>query len=254
MRLKDKVAVVTGAGRGMGRSHAIAMAKEGARVVVNDINADAANAVVNEIKGMDGDAVADYSNIATWEGGRALIEAAIKAWGRIDILVNNAAILRDRTIWNMTEEEWDSVVDICLKGAFICCRFASVHMRQQGSGRIINTTSASGLNGFFGQSNYAAAKAGIVGLTKTLAKELGKYGIRVNCISPRALTPLLLTPEVIKILNIAEGDKEADSPSTAIGKIKSPEAVSPAVVFLASDEADYITGQVIGVDGGVAGL
>lgn len=254
MKLKDKVAVVTGAGRGLGKAYAIALAKEGANVVVNDIDFDSVKSVVQEIDALGGAAVANSSDVSKWDQGKEIIETAIQTWKRIHILVNNAAVLKDRTVWKMTEEEWDSVIDVCLKGAFICSHFAVPYMREQGWGRIINVTSASGLKGFFGQSNYSAAKAGIVGLTKTMAKELGKYGIRVNCISPRAITPQLLTPEVMKNLNIKPGDREADSPSTAIGKIRSPEAVAPLIVFLSSDEAEYMTGQIIGVDGGVAGL
>lgn len=254
MRVKDKVAVITGAGRGLGRAYALALAKEGAKVVVNDIDLEAAEVVVKEIKDAGGEAVANGSDVSKWDGGKDIIDTAVNKFGRIDVLVNNAAILRDRTIWNMTEEEWDSVVDVALKGTFICSHFAVQHMREQRSGKIINVTSHSGLAGFFGQANYSAAKAGIVGFTKTLAKELGKREIQVNCISPRALTPLLLTPEAMKNLNIKPGDTEADSPSTALGKIKMPEAVAPLAVFLASDESNYMTGQVIGMDGGVAGL
>jgi len=254
MKLTDKVAVVTGAGRGLGKAYAIAMAKEGARVVVNDIEFESAQAVVKEIQDMGGEAAANGSDVSKWEEGKDIVEAAIGTWGRIDILVNNAAILRDRTIWKMTEEEWDDVIDVCLKGTFICSHFAVPHMREKKWGRIINVTSASGLRGLFGQTNYSAAKAGIIGLTKAMAKELGKYGIRVNCISPRAITAQLLKPEVMKNLDIKLGDKEADTPSTAIGKIRSPEAVAPVIVFLASDDSEYVTGQIIGVDGGVAGL
>jgi 3-oxoacyl-[acyl-carrier protein] reductase len=254
MKLLNKVSVITGAGRGLGRDYAIAMAKEGSKVVVNDVNFKSAQAVVQEIKGMGGEALADGNDVSKWGEGKDIIETAVKAWSRIDILVNNAAILRDRTIWKMSEEEWDSVIDVCLKGTFICSHFAVPYMRERKWGRIINVTSASGLRGLFGQANYSAAKAGIIGLTKTMAKELGRYGIRVNCVSPRAITPQLLTPEVMKTLNIKLGDKEADSPSTAIGKIRSPEAVAPIIVFLASEESEYMTGQVIGMDGGVAGL
>jgi 3-oxoacyl-[acyl-carrier protein] reductase len=254
MKLRGKVAVVTGAGRGLGKAYAIALAKEGANVVVNDINFDSAKTVVQEIEALSGTAMANGSDVSKWDQGKEIIETATQKWKRIDILINNAAVLKDRTIWKMTEEEWDAVVDVCLKGAFILSHFAVSYMRQQRSGRIINVTSASGLKGFFGQANYSAAKAGIIGLTKTMAKELGKYGIRVNCISPRAITPQLLVPEVIKNLNIKPGDKEADSPSTAIGKIRYPNAVAPLIVFLSSDEADYMTGQIIGIDGGVAGL
>jgi NAD(P)-dependent dehydrogenase (short-subunit alcohol dehydrogenase family) len=254
MKLKNKVAIVTGSGRGLGRAYAIELAREGAKVVVNDVNIASAEAAVKEIEGEGGVALADGHDVSKWSGGKALIDTAVQNWKRIDILVNNAAVLRDRTIWKMEEEDWDVVIDVCLKGTFICSRFAVPYMREQGWGRIINITSASGLRGFFGQSNYSAAKAGITGLTKTMAKELGKYGIRVNCVSPRALTPQLMTPDVMKNLNIKPGDKEADSPSTAIGKIRSPEAVAPMIVFLASEESEYITGQIIGVDGGVAGL
>ncbi|MFH1349386.1 MAG: 3-oxoacyl-ACP reductase family protein [Pseudomonadota bacterium] len=254
MRLKDKIAVITGAGRGLGRAYAVAMAMEGAKVLVNDVNLESAQAVVKEIKAAGLEAATNGNDVSKWAEGEEIIEAAVRTWGRIDILVNNAAILRDRTIWNMTEEEWDSVVDICLKGTFVCSHFAVPYMKKQNWGRIINVTSASGLKGNFGQANYSAAKAGIVGLTKTMAKELGRYGIRVNCVSPRAITPQLLTPEVMKNLNIKLDDKEADSSSTAIGKIRSPEAVAPLIVFLASEESEYVTGQIIGADGGVAGL
>ena len=137
MKLKDKIAVITGAGRGLGRAHAIAMAGEGAKVVVNDISLESAQAVVKEVKDMGGEAVASAADVSKWEDGKSIIETAIRTWGRIDILVNNAAILRDRAIWNMTEEEWDSVVDICLKGTFICSHFAAQYMRKQGWGRII---------------------------------------------------------------------------------------------------------------------
>ena len=254
MRLKDKVVVITGAGRGLGKAFALTVASEGAKVVVNDINLESAQTTAKEIQDLGGQAVANSSDVSKWDEGKEIMETAVRTWGRIDVLVNNAAILKDRTLLKMTEEEWDSVVDICLKGTFICSHFAAPYMREQKWGRIINVTSASGLKGSFGQSNYAAAKAGIVGLTKTMAKELGRYGVRVNCISPRAITAQLMTPEVMKNLNINMGDKEADSPTTAIGKIRAPEAVAPLVVFLASDESEYMTGQIIGIDGGVAGL
>ena len=188
MRLKNKVAVITGAGKGLGRAYAVAMAKEGAKVLVNDVDLESARIVQKEVQDMGGEALANGNDVSQWNEGKKIIETATRTWGKIDILVNNAAILKDRTLLKMTEEEWDSVVDVCLKGTFICSHFAVPYMREQKWGRIINVTSASGLKGNFGQSNYSAAKAGIVGLTKTMAKELGRYGIRVNCISPRAIT------------------------------------------------------------------
>ena len=254
MKLNEKVAIVTGAGRGLGRAYGLALAQAGAKVVVNDVDKAAAVEAAHLIEEQGGTARADGHDVSDWKSGKELVDEAVAEWGQVDIVVNNAAILRDRVMWKMSEEEWNTVVDVCLKGTFIVSRFAVPYMRQRNWGRIINITSASGLKGYFGQANYSAAKAGIIGMTKTMAKELGKYGIRVNCVSPRAITDQLLVPEVMKNLNIKPGDKEADSPSTAIGKIRSPESVAPMIVFLASDESEYITGQIIGVDGGVAGL
>ena len=203
-RLKGKVAVVTGAGRGLGRCHALALAAEGAKVVINDLGGavdgtgadkSPADEVVAEIKKMGGEAVANYDSVATMEGGEKIIKAAIDNFGRLDILVNNAGVLRDRMIFNMTEEEWDTVISVHLKGHFACTKHACIIFRQQRSGRIINTSSEAGL-GNMGQANYSAAKEGIVGFTRTVARDMGRYGVTCNAIRPRAATRMTVTPEL----------------------------------------------------------
>src|ERR1051326_9074549 len=202
MVLKDKVAVVTGAARGIGREIAILLAKHGARVCVNDYGGSEAGSggakspadeVVGEIQKAGGQAVANYDSVASMAGGKSIVDTAVKAFGRIDIVVNNAGILRDRMIFNMSEEEWDAVINVHLKGSFACTRAAAPLMRQQKSGRIINITSTSGLIGNYGQANYAAAKMGIVGLTKATALDLGRYGATANCIAPFAWTRMIGT-------------------------------------------------------------
>ena len=203
-RLEGKVAIVTGAGRGIGRGEALALAREGVRVIVNDIGGSTtgegsdqtpADEVVAEIKKMGGDAVANYGNVTSMEDGEKAVKQALDTFGRLDILVNNAGILRDRIIFNMTEEEWDAVIAVHLKGHFTITRFASMVFRQQRSGRIVNTSSESGL-GNLGQANYSAAKEGITGMTRTLALDLGKYGVTANAIRPRAATRMTLSPEM----------------------------------------------------------
>lgn len=255
MRLQGNVAVVTGAGRGLGQGFALALAREGACVVVNDRDPQTAKETAEQIVNAGGIAVHSVGDISNWDYTKQLIDLAVSTYGSIDVLVNNAASSVDRVIWKMSEEQFDSVIAVGLKGTWLCCRHAVPYMREKRKGKIINVTSASGLKGYFGQTNYASAKAGIVGLTKTLAKELGKYNIQVNCISPRAITRSLVTPEVMQNLNITEvRENEALTSSTALGKIKTPEAVAPLCVFLASGESDYMTGQIIGMDGGVKGL
>lgn len=254
MRLEGRVAVVTGAGRGLGKAFAIALAQEGASVVINAFS-ETAIETTREIVNAGGKAVASIGDVSDWDYTKKLIDMAVNTFGKIDVLVNNAAFTIDKVIWKMSEEEFDRCIAVSLKGKWLCCRHAVPYMREQGYGKIINLTSASGLKGYFGQSNYASAKAGIVGLTKTLAKELGKYNIQVNCVSPRAITRNITEPAVMKNLNITEvRENEALTTSTALGKIRTPDAVAPLVVFLASSESDYMTGQIIGMDGGVAGL
>src|SRR5215813_8723332 len=196
MLLDGKVAVVTGAGRGIGREEALLLAKNCAKVVVNDLGghfdgtgADTrpAQLVVEEIKAAGGEAVANYENVADFKAAKRIVQCALDSFGKLNILVNNAGILRDRMIFNMTEEEWDAVLNVHLKGTFNCSRFASVHMRERKHGRIINISSAAAL-GSPGQPNYAAAKAGILGLTFSCANALGKYGVTCNAIMPQAST------------------------------------------------------------------
>src|SRR5215208_6464689 len=203
-RLEGKVAIVTGGGRGIGRAEALLLASEGAAVVVNDFGGSPAgeggdrgpaDEVVDEIKKMGGRAAANYGSVSDMSTGEAVVKQALDEFGRLDILVNNAGILRDRMIFNMDEAEWDAVIAVHLKGHFTTTKFASIVMRQQRSGRIVNTSSESGL-GNLGQANYSAAKEGITGLTRTLALDLGKYGVTANAIRPRAATRLTLSPEM----------------------------------------------------------
>jgi hypothetical protein len=249
MVLKDKVAVVTGAGRGIGREIAVLMAQLGARVVVNDYGGSEggqgasrtpADEVVGEIKGRGGRAVANYDSVATMAGGQRIVQTAIDAFGRLDVVVNNAGILRDRMIFNMSEEEWDGVIDTHLKGTFAVTRAAAPYMKDQRSGRFINMTSTSGLVGNVGQANYAAAKLGIVGLTKVTALDMARYNVTANCISPFAWTRMIGTIPT-----------ETEAQKARVEKVKkmSPAHIAPVAAFLASDHAKEITGQVIGVRG-----
>ena len=249
MTLKDKVAVVTGAGRGIGREIALLMAKHGARVVVNDYGGSEsgggaekkpADDVVADIKAAGGDAVANYDSVASMAGGKRIVDTAVKTFGRIDIVVNNAGILRDRMIFNMSEDEWDAVIDTHLKGSFAVTRAAAPLMREQKSGRFINMTSTSGLVGNVGQANYAAAKLGIVGLTRVTALDMARYNVTANCISPFAWTRMIGT------IPTATAAQQA-----RVEKIKkmSPAHIAPLAAFLATDEARDISGQIFGVRG-----
>lgn len=242
--LEGKVAIVTGSGRGLGRAHAKALAAAGAAVVVNDpgvtVNGQGseerpADKVVDEIRADGGRSVANHASVSDWAGAEGLIETAVAEFGKLDILVNNAGILRDRMSFNMTEDEWDAVIDVHLKGHFATSRFAASHWRtraKQGeavSGRIINTTSEAGLYGHMGQVNYGAAKAGIIGMTFVMTQELANMGVTVNAVSPRAVT------------RMTGSDPENPEQLAMTGL---PEQVSPLVVYLASDAAAHITGQV----------
>ena len=249
MVLKGKVAVVTGAARGVGREIAMLMARQGARVVVNDYGGSEvgtgsdrkpADEVVDEIRRAGGEAVANYESVASMAGGQAIIKTAMDAFGRVDIVVNNAGILRDRMIFNMSEEEWDAVINTHLKGTFAVTRAAAPIMREQKWGRFINMTSTSGLIGNVGQANYAAAKLGIFGLTKVTALDMARYNVTANCISPFAWTRMIGTIPT-----------ETETQKSRVEKIKklSPAHIAPVAAFLASDAAKDVTGQVFGVRG-----
>ena len=254
-RLKGRGCIVTGAGAGIGLAVARAFASEGANVLVNDIDEDAAAKAASSIVSQGGRAVSNAAPIGTVDSANSLLEEALSAFGAVDVLVNNAGVLRDRMLHNMSEEDWDTVVNVHLKGTWACGRALVQHWRPLARAeadkglllhrKIINVASASGLLGAAGQSNYAAAKMGVVGLTKTWAKELGRLAINVNAIAPAALTsmtePLLKDPDMA----------EKRLARFALGRYGTPEEIAPAFVFLASKDSDYITGQVLCVDGGL---
>ena len=258
-RLKDKVAVVTGAGRGIGRGVSIALAAEGAKVVVNDLggardgsggSASPADDVVAEIKKAGGKAVANYESVSTVEGGEKIIKAAVDNFGKIDILINNAGILRDRMIFNMTPEDWDAVLKVHLYGTFNCTKPASALMRQQRSGRIISMTSTSGITGNAGQSNYGAAKGGIAAFTRVIARDLGRYGVNCNAIAPGAATRMTVSPEMEEALKRRIERGEITPEQAAARRPPGPDDVAPIVVFLCTDAAANINGCIFGAHGG----
>ena len=262
--LEDKVAVITGAGRGIGRGIALLMAEEGAKVVVNDpgVGPDGvgtddgpADQVVSEITAAVGTAVANHDTVATADGGEAIIRTAIDSFGRIDILVNNAGILRDRMIFNMSEEEWDAVIAVHLKGHFNCTKPASVLMRQQRYGRIINYTSESGLWGNAGQANYGAAKSGIAGFTRVVARELGRYGVTCNAIAPRAATRLTATiPQNRPGEEQRRAQVTPDAPPPGGVRHLDPDWIAPMTAYLATDGAWNINGEIFHVYGGTVAV
>ncbi len=253
---EGRVAIVTGAGRGIGREHALSLAAHGAKVVVNDLggNVDGsggdlspAEQVVEEIKGMGGEAVANGDSVSSWEGAQRLVNTAIETFGDLHAVVNNAGILRDRMLTNMTEEEWDAVINVHLKGTFAPSRWAAAYWREQAKagkpvdGRIINTTSVSGIYGNPGQTNYGAAKAGIAAFTNIAALELGRYGVTVNAVAPVALTRMTegLGPA-------PETDEERE--------MRSPRWIAPIVTWLASAESKDVTGRVFEASGNVLAI
>ena len=244
MRLQDKVAIVTGSARGLGKAMVLKMVAEGAKVVVTDINREACQTVKAEIEAAGGTALAVKCDVTNREEVSALVAETVKTFGKVDILVNNAGITRDAQMVKMTDDNWDAVMNTNLKSMFICSQVASQPMIKQGYGRIINISSIAGQEGNFGQANYSAAKAGAIGLTKTLSKELGRKGITVNVVSPGFIMSEMSAaiPEKIKEQLIAR---------IPLNRAGQPEEIASAVAYLASDEAAFITGQVLSVNGGM---
>ncbi len=257
---QDRVVVITGAARGIGRAHALAFAEQGAKVVVNDLGAEVdgsgsstgpAGEVVDAIRAMGGEAVANGDDVSDWEGAQRLVNTAVETFGDLHVVVNNAGILRDRMLVNMTEDEWDAVIKVHLKGTFGPLRWAAAYWRERSKAgetndaRIINTSSGSGLYGNPGQLNYGAAKAGIAAMTIIAAKELGRYGVTVNAIAPAALTRMT---ENLGLGERAREIKEGEfNPFAA-------ENISPLVVWLGSSQSAHVTGRVFNVSGGRVGV
>jgi NAD(P)-dependent dehydrogenase (short-subunit alcohol dehydrogenase family) len=255
--LQGRVAIITGAGRGIGREHALLFAAEGAKVVVNDLggandgtgnDATPAQEVVNEIKAMGGEAIANYDNVADWEGAQRMVNMAVETFGDLDILVNNAGILRDRVLVNMTEAEWDAVIAVHLKGHFAPSRWAAAYWREQHKAgntkprNIVHTSSTSGLFSNPGQSNYGAAKTGIATFSQILAKELSRYNVKSNSIAPAARTRLTMaTPGL--------GDRIAEPENKAAFDEWDPANISPLVAYLSSAKCEF-TGETFFVKGG----
>ena len=241
MLLEGKVAIVTGSGRGIGRGIVLALAREGARVVVNDVGCsvdgrgtegDPAAQVCREVEAMGGRAIPNYDSVSDFESAGRIVRAATEAFGRLDVLVNNAGIVRDRTIVKMTEEDFDAVLAVHLKGSFNCGRHAIPVMREQGYGRIVNITSSAGLRGNFGQTNYSAAKAALMGITFTWALELGKHGITVNALAPSGMTRMVGSMPGME--------------NRPVAPEMNPDLNGAIVAFLASERAGHVNGQVFG--------
>jgi len=251
--LNGKVGVVTGAGRGIGREICLSFAREGVKVVVNDLGGDRdgsgegkiADEVVKEIQDLGGEAVANYDSVGTVEGGENLFKTTIDAFGEMDFLVNNAGILRDRTLYNMEESDWDAIMEVHLKGHYNCTRPFVRYIRDENrlNCRILNMSSVSGLYGNFGQTNYGAAKAGIAGFSRSLALEVAKYKCTVNTISPGAATRL-----TIDLIEAAGREYDANDWT------QGPEQIAPVVTWLCSEEANDITSQIIHSQGGILGI
>ncbi len=257
-RLKGKVAIVTGSGRGIGRGEALALASEGAKVVVNDLGAaldgsgastSPADEVVAEIKRRGGEAIANYDSVTTYKGGENIVRTALDSFGRLDILANNAGIIRDKMVYNLTEDEWDIVLKVHLYGHFFTIKHACIVFRQQKSGRIINTSSVAGLGQTFGQANYGAAKEGIVGLTRQVARDMGRYGVTCNAIRPNAGTRFTMNENTRKAWEKAGMTSVIENISHM-----NPDDIGPLVVWLASDDAAHVNGRTFYVETGKIAL
>ncbi|MBC8177794.1 MAG: 3-oxoacyl-ACP reductase FabG [Desulfobacteraceae bacterium] len=246
MRLKDKIALVTGSSRGVGRAVALGFAKEGAKVVINyTSNENAANEVVDAIQSMGSEAIAVKADVAKKKDAEGLVGAAVETFGKVDILVNNAGFTRPALMIKMTEDQWDQVVDIHLKGAFLCSQAAGVRMKEQNSGKIINVMSVAGLVGTVGQINYSAAKGGILSMTKSIARELARYNVCCNVISLG-----IVATDMTEKIRSDEKLRDIYMNRILMKRFAEPDDISPAFVFLASGESNYITGQLLCVDGG----
>jgi 3-oxoacyl-[acyl-carrier protein] reductase len=261
-RLAGKVAIVTGGGRGIGRGECLALAAEGAKIVVNDFGGSSAGTggekgpadeVADEIKKMGSDAVANYDNVADFEAGNRIVQQAVDAFGRLDILVNNAGILRDKMIFNMAEDEWDTVLAVHLKGHFNLSKHAAIVFRQQRSGVFVHTASESGL-GNRGQANYAAAKEGIIGLSRTIARDMGGYGVRSNAIRPRAATRLTISDEMKAAAQRGGAAGMGLQGLQMFEKMNPPDAIGPFVAWLCTDAASNVNGRDFLVAGNTIGL
>ena len=255
MRLSGKVAVITGSGAGMGRAMALRMAQEGAAIVVNDINVEAMNSAVNEITGSGGRAAGCKADVRNRAEVKNLMATAVEKFGHMDILVNNAGVSRNRPFQEMTDDDWDYVLAIDLKGVFNCIQAAAGYMMERRYGKIINMSSISGMGAsahMGANANYAAAKAGVIQLTKTFARELGPYGINVNCIAPGAIQTafqlISRTPEQVEEHNRVRAEQ------AVLKRVGKPEDVANTALFLASDDSSFISGHVLAVNGGRSDL
>ncbi len=244
MELKGKVSLITGAGLGIGQAIALEFAKAGSDIIVSDILEDAASQTCDEIKNLGREAIFVKADVSNFDDVKNMLEKAIEKFNKIDILVNNAGITKDQLIMKMTEEEWDKVIAVNLKGAFNCCRAVSRYMLKQRAGKIINIASVVGQIGNPGQVNYAASKAGVIGITKTLAKEFASRGINVNAIAPGFIKTRMTDV-------LSDKAKEELSKLIPLNRLGEPSDVAKTALFLASDYSNYITGQVIRVDGGM---
>lgn len=243
-RLAGRVAIITGGGQGIGRTTALLFAQEGASIVVADVNEDEGHETVAAIEDEGGTAIFVKTNVAAIEQAQAMAEAALDAFGQIDILVNNAGITRDATLKKMDEDAFDLVVDVNLKGVFNCTKAVLPHIKESDHGRILNAASVVGLYGNFGQTNYVASKSGVIGMTKTWARELGRKGVTVNAVAPGFVETTMVDTVPDKVMDTLKK-------KTPLQRLGQPGDIANAYLFLASDEAAFITGTVLSVDGGL---